>query len=133
MSTLRTDPRQWLIYQEENVKAGMEAIEVMALTITGTLLARGEEVEMRAIGNIMMRWADARQRTLSDEEASDLERTAVSHITDILDWMGGQGDEPNDALSELHAVAFAFDSQLQGAGIDGEGWYRVLARGEHGR
>ena len=133
MSTLRTDPRQWLIYQEDNVTAGMEAIEIMALTVTGTLLANRPEVEMRAIGNIMMRWADARQRTMSGEEASDLKQAAVSHATDILDWMGGQGDTPDDALSELHAVAFAFDSQLQGAGIDGEGWYRVLARGEHGR
>lgn len=134
MSTLRTDDRQWLIHQEENVTAGMEAIEIMALTVTGSLLANRPEVEMRAIGNIMMRWADARQRTLSGEEASDLEQAAVSHATDILDWMGGQGgDEPDQALSELHAVAFAFDSQLQNAGITGEGWYRTLARGEHGR
>ena len=133
MSTLRTDDRQWLIHQEENVTAGMEAIEIMALTVTGSLLANRPEVELRAIGNIMSTWADARQRTLDGEEASDLEQTAVLYATDILDWMGGQGDEPNDALSELHAVAFAFDSQLSAAGIDGEGWYRTLARGEHGR
>lgn len=133
MSTLRTDERQWLIHQEPNVTAGMEAIEVMALTVTGALLANRPEVEMRAIGTIMMRWADARQRTLDGEDATDLEHTAISHATDLLDWMGGQGEAPVESLEELHAVAFAFDSQLQGAGIDGEGWYRVLARGKHGR
>jgi len=133
MSTLRTDSRQWLIYQEDNVVAGMSAVEVIALTVTGTLLANRPEVEMRAIGNIMTRWADARQRTMTDEEASDLEQAAIADATDILDWMGGQGDEPDAALSELHAVAFAFDQKLQAAGITGEGWYRTLARGEHGR
>jgi len=133
MSKLRTDERQWLIYQEEPVTAGMEAIEIIALTVTGNLLADNEHVEMRAVGNVMLRWADARQRTLNGEDATDAEHTAIEFATEILDWMGGQGERPAIALEQLHAIAFSFDSTLQGAGIDGPGWYRELARGEHGR
>ena len=130
---LREDDRQWLIYQEEPVTAGMEAIEVMALTVAGTLLAQNEHVEMRAIGNVMIHWADARQRTLDGEDASDAEHAAIALAKEVLDWMGNGGDEPESALEQLHAVAFQFDSTLSGAGIKGDGWYREIARGEHGR
>lgn len=133
MSTLRTNERQWLIDTEDPVVAAMEAMEVMALTITGKLLAENGHVEIRAIGNVMMRWADARQRVLDGEDATDAEQAAIESATEILDWMGGQGECPEGALDQFHAVAFTFDSKLQAAGISGPGWYRELARGEHGR
>lgn len=133
MTTLRTDDRQWLIYGEEPVTAGMEAIEVIALTVTGNLLTNNENVEMRAMGNVMLRWADARQRALSGEESTDAEKAAIEMATEVLDWMGGQGEKPEQAVSDFHALCFEFDSRLQGAGITGPGWYRELARGEHGR
>lgn len=133
MSTLRTDKRQWFIHDEEPIVAAMEAIEVIALTVTGRLLAENEHVEMRAIGNVMMRWADARQRTLDGDEATDAEHVAIEFATEILDWMGEQGERPEDALDQFQASAFGFDSRLQAAGISGPGWYRELARGEHGR
>lgn len=131
MSNLRQDERQWLIYQEEPVSAAMMGMEVIALTVAGSLLADNEHVEMRAVGNIMMLWADARQRTLVD--GNDSERAAMEMADEILSWMGGQGDKPEDALEQFHAVAFQFDSVLRGAGISGDGWFREIARGEHGR
>jgi len=115
------------------VTAGIEAIEVIALTVTGNLLGNNEHVEMRAIGNVMLRWADARQRTLDSEDATDAEHVAIEFGSEILDWMGGQGERPAIALEQLHAIAFSFDSTLQSAGITGPGWYQKLARGEHGR
>ena len=134
MSELRQDQRQWLIYQEEPVTAGIEAIEVIALTVAGSMLASDENVEMRAMGNIMMRWADARQRKLDGQEANDSEHAAISMAVEVLDWMGEEdAEKPESALEQFHAVAFQFDSTLQGAGINGDGWYSVLARGEHGR
>ena len=137
MNYIRTDSRQWLIHEEENVTVGIKAIEIMALTVTGELLSKNEDVEMRAVGNLMMRWADARQRAMMNgmdgEDSTHLEKSAMVLLTDILDWMGGQGEKPEDALEQLHSVAFSFDSTLSGAGITGPGWYRELARGEHGR
>jgi hypothetical protein len=130
MTNLRTDPKQWLIHEEAPVTAGVQGIEVLALTISGNLLAVNENVELRAVGNLMLHWADARQRSLDDRE---LGSDAVEFITQVLDWMGGQGERPDEALDQLHAIAFQFDSTLAAAGINGDGWYRTLARGEHGR
>lgn len=112
----------------------MEAIEVIALTVAGNLLASDENVEMRAMGNIMMRWADARQRKLDGEEANDSEHSAIYMAQQVLDWMGEEdAEKPKSALEQFHAVAFQFDSVLQGAGINGNGWFQIVARGEHGR
>ena len=134
MSELHHDPRQWLIYEEGPVTAGIQAIEVLGLITAGTVLKDAQQVEVRAMANLMLRWADARTRTMQADSAED--QAAIQHAIDIVAWMseGADPDErPEEALTELHSCAFSFDSKLTGAGITGDGWFRQLARGEHGR
>ena len=132
--TLRHDDKQWLIYEEAPVAAAVKAVEVLGLITAGTVLKESPEVEVRAVANLMLRWADARVKTMG--AGDEYEQTAVGHITTIMDWLSGGADpetRPDVALSELHASAFSFDSTLMGAGITGDGWFREIARGEHGR
>lgn len=130
MNTLR-DGTQWLVHGEPALTAGMEAIEVIALVTAGAILASGTPVEIRAQGNVMLKWAEARERTML--RGTDEQQVAIGFAREVLDWLGGHADKPEEALSELHSVAFGFDSLISGAGITGEGWFRTLARGEHGR
>lgn len=131
MSELRNDQRQWLIYEEEPVSAAMEAVEVLALEITGGLLRSAPDIEMRAVANVMLKWADARRRALSS--GSESQQAAIAYAMELFSYIDGVDERPDEALDQMHAAVYGFDQKLNAAGITGDGWYRTLARGEHGR
>lgn len=127
---LRDDPRQWLIYTEEPVTAAMMSVEVLALQMAGQLLKDAPDIELRAVGNVMLKWADARERSLSD--GGMFQSAALDYVHEVFEYLGG-GQRPDEALDQLHAAVFGFDKTLNSAGIQGDGWAQELARGEHGR
>lgn len=128
---LRKDERQWLIYQEEAVVPAIRALEVLALLVAGPVLARHPLIEMRALGNMMLRLGTVREEWmlgLTSKPVSDEEVAAGRHIATILGEMSGVTNA-DDARDELHAAVFWLDSFLRQSGIKGDGWTKDLARG----
>ena len=59
---LRTDFRQWLIYDEPSVRAALRVVETLAMMLAGPKLIQPEDEEVRAIGNIMVKFAETHMR-----------------------------------------------------------------------
>ncbi len=131
LSKLRHDPRQWLIYGEGETTAVARALEVLALGIVGRSLAQSPVVQVRAMGNFMMRWSDTRLRYMLGMlgDVSDEQRAAGEALIQISGFLSGATNEPTEALDEFHAAVFSLDSKLKEMGIKGDGWMRELARG----
>lgn len=119
MVTLRTDLRQWLIHDDEAAFATADALDTLAYRIAGSVLAHHEDIELRGVGNFMLRVADVRERRMLGElegiETTELEQAAIRHIGAVLLYLAG-GERPVEALDELHAVVFSIDSQVQSGG-----------------
>jgi len=134
VKSLRTDLRQWLIYDDEAAYATADAIDTLAYRLAGSMLARHQDIEMRAIGNYLLRVADARERRMLGEmeghESTEIEQAAIHHVGVILKWLGEGGDRPEESLDELHAVVFAIDSKVQSAGATGPSPMAGLVRGD---
>lgn len=129
MVTLRHDMKQWLIYEEEPVTATVRALEAAAMGMTGQSLATHPDLKVRAIGTMLRKLADVRIATLIGEGGDSA--TAADHVALILNWLNRPNlDPPAESLDEFHAALFWLDGRLNDAGTGGDGWYRLLARGE---
>lgn len=135
MTSLRKDPNQWLVYDEAGVTAAVRGLEVIALMLVGPALARHGDIEVRAMGNVAEKVADARLRymlgLMQNSEASDEERVVAAHVVRIVDYLssGGESGKPVEGLDDVWASLVWLDSQVQGAGVDGPGWAREVVRG----
>lgn len=130
---LRSDSRQWLIYDDEVLGAVMRALEAFALHIAGGPLSRHRRVEVRAVGHLMRRVAES--RIVEMERADGAQRVAVHHLRAIFDWLGAEQrglvlPPPAVELDEIHAAVFRLDSRAQSAGIGGPGVHRAAVRGD---
>jgi len=129
---LRSDPRQWLIYDEETQGAMMRGLEIMALQMVGQTLKRNPEAKVRAIGHVMLNVADARLRDAAREPGS-IRDTVIKHLARIMGWLSRRGPIDVDtavALDEVHAVLYQLDHRFRSAGIRGGGRLRDLVRGD---
>ena len=131
---LRSDVRQWLIYERGPVEAVIRALEVVTLGMVGRRWANHPTLQVRAIGNVMLRLADTRLRAglgMVDGCPTTLDRrTALQWALKIADHVEGNSPEPVEELDEFHAAVFHLDSRLSGAGISGPGWIRETGRGD---
>lgn len=131
MNGLRTDERQWLIYDDESLGAVMRGLEAWSLAVAGNLLKADQTDELRGMGNFMDRVAGAR---LSEMKANGGAQEVVA------DWMlliskYAAGKTPltpdiQRALDELHAAVYRLDSRANGAGLTGPGVHRLAVRGD---
>lgn len=134
--SMRQDERQWLIYQEEPVRAAVRAIEMLCMHLAGQWLAQHPDIELRALGNVAQRLAQVRVRfglgAMEGHEVPDEMVAATGHVVTILAYLAGEVANGRPAVeeSELHAAAYWLDSTLSRAGVAGEGWFRALARGD---
>jgi len=131
--TIRTDERQWLIYDEETVRAVQGAVEIFLMGLGGTILMAHEEIRMRAIGNVGIRVSETRlqvwEGTLKDTETTELRERLAGYVREIISWLGSQTDEkPEQALDEIHAAIVWLDRRANAAGVVGPGWYRDAIR-----
>jgi hypothetical protein len=137
---LRTDERQWLIYQEPNVTAAVRAVESLCMAVAGPALARHPDEAIRALGHVAMALSEARTKwglglNEADESPSELEtaayRAATATLRIIFDPSLAESERTKllDETGDLHAAMFWLDRRLNGAGTTGPGWYRDLARG----
>jgi len=129
---VRTDRRQWLIYDRLGVTATVRALEVLALGIVGRSFESHPVMAVRALGNAMSKIADARTRhmlgLIKGEDTTDQARAAVETIVQLSGWLAGERPEP-EGLDDLYGAVFWFDSRLNGAGLSGSGWLRDLGTG----
>lgn len=129
---LRHDERQWLIYQPDRVVPAIRAVETLCMMIAGEWFASHPDIQLRALGNVAQSLAESRFRyaagTLT-EQPTDNEQAAHLHAAAILAYLRGQAQRPEVAEDELHAAVFWLHSHLSGAGIDGPGWERAIAKG----
>ena len=134
VKSLRTDLRQWLIHDDEAAFATADAIDTLAYRLAGSMLAQHAEIEMRAIGNYLLRVADVRERRmlgeLKDHDSTELEQAAIHHVGAVLRWIVEGGERPEQAFDELHAVVFVIDSKVQSAGATGPSVMAGLVRGD---
>lgn len=129
MVTLRTDLRQWLIYDDDAAYATADALDALAYRFTGAALSQHEDIELRAVGNFMLKVAEVREKRLSGEDATKIELAAITHIAAILQYMVG-GPKPEEALSEVQAVVFAIDSKVNASGTRSTSAMAGLVRGD---
>lgn len=129
--TLRTDP-QWLIYDEASVTAAVRGLETLALMLVGPALANHADIELRALGNVAEKVADARLRymlgLMENSKPTDEEHVVAAHVVRILGYLNGDS-KPTESLDELWASVVWLDNEVQGSGVDGPGWEREVVRG----
>lgn len=129
---LRTDERQWLIYDDEVLGAVMRGMEAMALHLAGGPLTKHPSQPVRAIGHFMQRVAAARLAEMGKNDGA--QAVTVHHLRTVFQWLGYQQrglalPEPPE-LDELYASVFRLDSRAQSAGVVGPGVHRTAVRGD---
>lgn len=124
---LRTDSRQWLIYDDDTLGAVVRMSEAACLSIVGQRLARHPDIELRALGNLWMRMGE--QRTMSHILDDSQLGEAARAMTEAMRYAFNGGPKPA-VLDELHAAAYRIDDKATGAGVVGPGVVRELVRGD---
>lgn len=131
---LRTDERQWLIYDDETLGAVMRGLEAIALSIVGRSLQRNRVEAVRAIGHFMGRVADARFAEMERNDGA--QQVAARHLRTIFGWLSRQQatgldlPAPQAELDQVYASVFRLDSRAQSAGVVGPGVHRQAVRGD---
>lgn len=125
---LREDPRQWIIYHEAAQEAVVRAIQTAALQMVGQHLAKHPEMQVRAIGTLMLKMADVGVRTAFAHGGD--RQTAMEHLSKTLAHVYGQAPIPLEALDDLWATVYQIDHRMNSAGIRGTGFLRDLIRGD---
>jgi hypothetical protein len=134
---LRKDGRQWIIYDDASIEAGVRALEMVALGIVGANYRNHPDLAMRGIANAMLKLSKARLEAgyglIKGEEPSDELLEATRCAFKVFDYLGDRKQEtpyPIAEADQLYALLFHLDSRLNSAGISGPGIKRKLARGD---
>ncbi len=130
--SLRTDDRQWLIYETDGEVAALtRGLEVMALVMAGKTLARHRIDGIRGIGNHMLRIAEGRMRIMKQNGGA--QEVVMDHLEKVLMVALGKMPWTPDAaaaLDELYALTVYTDTRASEAGIVGPGDLRKAMRGD---
>lgn len=126
--SLRTDVRSWLIYDEDSIGAVFRALETAALAGMGYRFKDHKSIEVRAVGNVMLRIAATRVRTAKREGGVRWE--AMEKMTKVIAFALGQAPPNAEALDEIHATVFRIDQRLNSSGSVGPGVHREGVRGD---
>lgn len=137
VTPLRKDGRQWLIYDDASVEAGVRALEAIALGIVGANYQNHPDLAMRGIANAMLKLSKARMEAgmglIKGEDTTDELLEATRCAFKVFDYLGDRTETtpyPIAEADQLYALLFYLDSRLNGAGISGPGIKRRLARGD---
>ena len=131
--SLRTDERQWLIYEAGDGKVGalIRGLEAMALQMAGQTLAKHPVDGARAIGHFMLRVSEARLRSMLKHGGA--QAVVVKELSLVMNWLAQRTPWSPDvkrALDELYALVVHVDSRARSAGIVGPGHIREAVRGD---
>lgn len=130
--SLRTDERQWLIYETDGETGALvRGLEAFAMQVAGRLLARNPIDALRGLGHFMLRIADARLREMLRNDGA--QAVVVRHLEKLMAVAVGKTPWTPDvdrALDELYALTTHVDHRASGAGITGPGTLRDAVRGD---
>lgn len=130
--SIRKDNRQWLIYDEETVRAVEGAVEIFLMGLGASMLINSEDIALRATGHAGLRVSRTRHELWAGRRGglapSEIQIQLAGYLDMILAWMAGEGQRPDDALDEIHAAMVWLDKRARAAGVAGDGWYREAIR-----
>lgn len=131
---LRSDSRQWLIYDDESLGALIRGLEAYALHVCAGPMVRHRNIAVRGVGTLMQRVANTRIDEM--RKAGGAQQVVVGHLEKIFRWLASEQagrihlPEPVDELDEIYAAAFRLDSRARTAGFRGPGVHREAVRGD---
>lgn len=131
---LRTDERQWLIYDNEVLGAFTRGIEAWALKVLGAKLRNTGPDRNRPLNGVATfcdRVAD--QRLVEMKRNGGAQELVADWILDLSKWAAGKGPwtpDLQERLDQFHAVATRIDSRTRHAGVRGPGVHREAVRGD---
>ncbi len=131
---LRSDARQWLIYDDEALGALIRGLEAFAMHMAAGPLLRHRVAAVRGMAMLMRRVAN--HRIAEMQKADGAQRVVVRNLTLIFEWLGYQQQgillpAPTDALDEIHATSTRLDSRAHSAGVGSPvGTHRRAVRGD---
>ncbi len=132
--TLRTDERQWLIYDDDSLGAIIRGLEAWALMVLGTRLRDSGPDRIRALNGIgAFCQKVANQRLVEMKRNGGAQEVAADWILLVSKWAAGKTPLTPDvarALDEIHSVSTRIDSRVNGAGVSGPVVHRVAVRGD---
>ena len=130
--SLRTDDRQWLVYETDGeVGALVRGVEVMSLVMAGKVLARNRLDGIRGIGHFMLRIADARMREMrKNGGAQEVVMDLLERILMVASGKSPWTPDVDRALDELYALTVYTDGRAKDAGLVGPGTIREAVRGD---
>lgn len=140
---LRTDDRQWMIYDPESVAAAFEAMNAAALVMFGAWLQRlssntPKELEehLGNIGSILYKIGEARQQINAGLASNDVpdELVRAQKAWDIIArWRDNHGGLPIEAViaaaDELSAALTYLDQRTMETGTDHPRWNSRIVSG----
>lgn len=132
MSGLRTDERQWLIYDEEALGAVMRGLEAFYMFIASGPLARDPDDAIRAIAHFGRRVAQSRIEEMKKNDGA--QREMAHNLEVMFKWIGmrqkGMALPRPKEVDDIYAAVFRLDSRAQSAGVVGPGVHRIAVRGD---
>ena len=130
--SIRTDERQWLIYEEESVSAVVGGIQAFFCLMGAHMASKHEDIAVRAMANAAERIVETQMShwlgKLKGLEPTEAQETVTRYLAEISAWMGGEGERPDEALDEIWAALVWLDGRAKAAGVTGPGWYREIVR-----
>ena len=130
------DPRTTLVYDDEAVAAVFRALEGFSMSYLGERWARHEDMEVRALGNVMIKIAEVRHRRLQGDPPFPkqvIQMVAADNLADILRWFykGSPADDrPTTALADYAKAIQWLDERCEDMGTQGPGLFREIMRGD---
>ena len=132
--TLRTDERQFLIYDDEVIGAWMRGLEAWALMVFSQRLRQVGPDRNRALNGIAtFAGRVANQRIVEMKRNGGAQEAVADWVLLISKWAAGKSPYTPDihrALDEFHGVTTHLDSRVNGAGMQGPGVHRQAVRGD---
>ena len=129
---LRSDDRQWLIYDDEALGAVMRGLEAWALAVCGNMLENHHHDPLRGIGSFMKKVAN--QRLVLMKRTGGAQEATADWVLLISKWAADKTPWTSDverALDEFHAAVYRLDSRVNGAGVVAPvGVHRQAVRGD---
>jgi hypothetical protein len=131
---LRTDERQWLIYDDEVLGAYTRGLEAWALMVLAQSLRNVGPDRFRALNGIAT-WCHrvAEQRLVEMKRNGGAQEVVSDWVLLVSRWAAGKTPLTPDVargIEEFHSVATRLDSRGNSAGITGPGVHRQAIRGD---
>lgn len=125
------DAIQWLIDDQPTVANVYRAIRAAACAMVGAGLANHPDLEVRAVGNVLIRTAETERKAILDDDF-DLSTQVIEAVGQLMAYATHPiGSRPAPKSNEeVHAALLYMDRHLRQRGARGDDALQQLARGD---